>query len=87
MHITVSSILSWISMSSPPYESLPILIHSQFFYWSVLGIAELVDVVAHILPEFYTLRESLTLSGHFSLSQLRTALLYGHMLVTNPPCC
>jgi hypothetical protein len=87
MHIGVSCILSWISMSSLPYESLPILIHSQLFHWSDLGIADLVDVIAHILPELSTLRGSLTLSGHFSLSQLRTGLLYGHLVVTAPPCC
>jgi hypothetical protein len=74
-------------MSSLPYESLPILIHSQFFHWLDLGIAELVDVVAHILPELSTLRGSLTLSGHFLVSQLRKGLLYRHLLVTNPPCC
>jgi hypothetical protein len=82
MHIGVSSTLSWISMSALPYESLPILIHSQLFHWSDLGIAELVDVVPHIIPELSTQRGSLRISGQFSVSQLRTRLLYGHLVVT-----
>jgi hypothetical protein len=74
-------------MSALPYESLPILIHSQLFHWSDLGIAELVDDVAQILPELSAQRGSLTLSGHFSVSQLKKGLLYGHLVVTDPPCC